>query len=172
MGPPEAAATCSTPGASRRRRSASRRERARARAETAPRCSVLGTTISRLLPMLEMSDSMLALAPRPRPTMVITLATPTTMPSVVRLERSLLRRSSRNAISDEETSMSVPDILMHPPVAEAHRPARVLSHLWLVRDHHHRNAALLVEREEQLHDLQLTCRVQVARGLVCQDQLR
>jgi hypothetical protein len=56
-----------------------------------------GRTISRLVPRLLIWSDTARVAPLPTVTIVITAATPMTMPSVVSTERSRLRRISRSA---------------------------------------------------------------------------
>ena len=74
-----------------------------------------GRTCSRLLPRLLIWSRTAWVAPLPTVTMVITAATPMTMPSTVRKERSRLRRMARRA-----SRMELAHIRRLPP--EAARP--------------------------------------------------
>src|SRR3990167_3431423 len=93
-----------------------------------------------LLPRLEMSALILAVAPPPTVTMMITAATPITIPSTVRKERSALRRISRRARSSTSCHIAGPRgarfVGRHDAVHETHGAARTCRHLGLVGDHH------------------------------------
>ena len=65
---------------------------------TPPEVVAPGMTIKRFVPRLWICFCTAASAPCPMLTMVITAATPMMMPSIVRMERSLLRRSARKAV--------------------------------------------------------------------------
>jgi hypothetical protein len=56
-----------------------------------------GASMSRLLPRLAFSSVTFRVAPLPSVTRMMTAATPRMMPSIVRMERMTLRRSSRKA---------------------------------------------------------------------------
>ncbi len=67
-----------------------------------------GRTISRLLPRLAIWSCTAWVAPLPSVTMVITAPTPITMPSMVRKERSKLRRIERKASNNVLSSIRPP----------------------------------------------------------------
>jgi hypothetical protein len=66
-----------------------------------------GLTISRLVPRLAILLSMARVAPLPSVTIVMTAATPMTIPRMVRNDRSRLRRTERRASSSMLSSMVV-----------------------------------------------------------------
>ena len=94
-----------------------------------------GITISRLLPRLEIWSETERVAPLPSVTIVMTAATPMTMPSMVRNERSRLRRIARSASSDGVATASrrsrVAAIAVDAAVDEADDAPRVGGHVRL-----------------------------------------
>ena len=66
-----------------------------------------GRMTSRLFPILEMFCFTVSVAPRPRVTMVMTAATPMTIPITVRNERVRFRRISRRAMSSALKVMAI-----------------------------------------------------------------
>ena len=126
-----------------------------------------------------MSACTCAVAPSPIVTIVMTAATPMTMPRMVSDERSTLRRISRSASSDGVPehqaalrTRHVGFVALDDAVAEAHDAARPGGDVGLVRDHRDRDAALLVERRQQFHDLGAGRGVEVAGRLVGEQHLR
>src|SRR5579872_2632894 len=131
-----------------------------------------------------------ALAPSPIASMAITENTPNTMPSIVSPERNLcsirlfkpswimrIRRErdilyplvstgdSRSTIDVGRSGFLEDDAVAHHDLALG-----PVGDVLLVRDHDDR-APLLIERPEHLHDLVAGCRIEVAGGLVGQDDL-
>ena len=114
--------------------------------------------------------------PAPSVTMAITAATPMTMPSTVRNERSALRMI---VLSDSlRVSASMSGSLRRRPVMgdvaveEMDDAVRVGRHIGLVGDHGDGDAGVAVERGEQFHDVAAGRRVEVAGRLVGEDDLR
>src|SRR5512138_181162 len=152
-------------------------------------------TCNRFVPSFCISACTWAVAPSPIVTIVITEATPITMPKIVSAERSALRRISRNArrrafrnIGTLRASAGcwglssfdalaralrfVDRIAFDQPVSEPDDAPSPGRNVGLVRDHDDRDAALLIERGEQRHDVVARCRVEVAGRLVCEQHLR
>src|SRR5262249_53899505 len=103
-------------------------------------------------------------------TTAITEETPIRIPSTVRSERSLLARSDANAMrTASENGMSGPPLVaLDLSVADVDRAVRVLRDVALVGDDDD-GVAVLVQLLEQPHDLLARGRVEVARGLVGQE---
>ena len=98
-------------------------------------------TCSRFVPSFWMSACTCAVAPSPIVTIVITAATPMTMPRIVSDERSTLRRISRSASRmafqniRRASHRRVRFVAFDAAVAEAHDAARPGGDVRLVRDH-------------------------------------
>lgn len=137
-----------------------------------PFCSLLGWAMKRLVPMLEMSAVILLAAPRPRSVMMITEATPITIPSMVREERMGFRRISRNAITIVVHIMRTAPwcrVAIDETILEVDRSGCELRHVGLVGDHYDGNPPGAVEVAQQVHALHLAGRVDVPRRLVGQE---
>ena len=110
-------------------------------------------TTSRLLPSLAMSALTFSVVPLPIVTMAMTAATPMTMPSRVRNERSTLRRIGAQREADgfaEHHAASIASVVgCDVAVEEADGAPRIGGDVGLVRDHHDGQAELAVERGQQ-----------------------
>src|SRR6478609_1989936 len=103
-----------------------------------------------------------------------TAATPITMPSIVSIERILLRRSAE--IASERVAGSISSSLSlvsdDATIAEAYLTRRIGGARRVMRHHQHRDAALLVELRDELHDLPSHLGVEVTGWLVGEDDAR
>ena len=117
-----------------------------------------------------MSAFTFSVVPLPMVIMAMTAATPMTMPSRVRNERSTLRRTesrARRTVSQQHQAASIARrVGLDVAVEEADGALRIGGDVGLVRDHHDGEAELAVERGEQRHDLVAACGVEIAGRLV------
>ncbi len=111
-------AAASTPGTCALIAATSRASKARTSAREPPGPPCPGRAKSRLLPRLPSSSVTRAVAPLPIVTMAITAATPMTMPSTVRKERTALRVIAMTA------SFRVSASIRRPPSGSRPRPCR------------------------------------------------
>ena len=123
-----------------------------------------------------MSDLTFSVVPEPMVSMAMTAATPMTMPSSVRNERSTLRR-----IESSDEADGFPDHARHlqlhgvggdVAVEEADGALGIGGDVGLVRDHGDGQAKLAVEPRQQLHDLVRAGGVEIAGRLVGDEQRR
>ncbi len=96
--------------------------------------------------------------------------TPMMIPSMVRKERILLPRIDLKAIWTDCISHPVSLVHLDLPVHDMQGSLRVPGNIRVVRDQHD-GVALFVQMIEHLHDFRACLAVQVACGLVSQDQL-
>src|SRR3972149_5499087 len=132
----------------------------------------------RVVPWLWTCSSMAARAPAPRAIMVMTEATPMITPSMVRAERTLLRRRARRGRGGRSGPPprvgAAGDGGLGEDASVAHQDhaRRVLRDVVLVGDEDDREPPLPVEPLQDLHDLEAGPAVEVARGVVGEDHLR
>src|SRR4051812_49332582 len=93
------------------------------------------------------------------------------MPSIVSIERILLRSSAEMARARVAGSMLGGPAFIgdDASIAKPNLPWRVGGAGRVVRDHQHRDSPLLVQVRDQLHDLAAHLRVEVAGRLVSED---
>ena len=161
---------------------------------TPPCWKLPALTMIMLVPAAWICVSIDDCAPVPSATIVITADTPMIMPSMVSAVRILLRASALNATRSTIRN----DMVRRPPrssgscasssaavrrlvtarsvftsaVAERHDARAVLGDVGFVRDQHDGDAALDVQALEQAHHLDAGPRVEVAGGLVGEQDRR
>ena len=90
-----------------------------------------------------------AVVPWPSVTMTMTAATPMTMPSTVRIERSALRRivrtESLSGLVEHQAASAAGAVICDPAVEEADDAVGVGRHVRLVGDHDDGDALVAVE---------------------------
>src|SRR3990170_2453691 len=147
------------------------------------------------VPWLWICWSIEARAPEPSAIMAITDATPMITPSMVSAERTLLRRIARSATRRvswmsiappsglgfdgrqrqqlrRRVASALDRLVAHDaPVADRDDAGGVAGDVVLVGDQQHGDAAVAVETLQDLHDLDAGAAVEIAGGLVGQDQL-
>src|SRR5918997_1047880 len=154
-----------TPSISRRIAAASssvRVEAAPAPSRAPPWVTLPGVTMARLAPSERICRSTRFRAPAPIATMAITAATPMTMPSTVRSERSVFApmadradrtasvrrmRASRRVLASR-VERRLPPVLHHPPVPEANDAAGMAGDVGVVGDEDHSDALPVQVLEE------------------------
>ena len=123
-----------------------------------------------LAPRLEICSATAAVAPLPSVTIVTTAATPMTMPSVVRNERSrcrLISRMARMMVVKNIRPAPLPcSTRLDQAVAEMDDGAGIGGHVGLVGDHQDGDAEVAVEVGQQVHDLERGLAVEIAGRLV------
>ena len=154
--------------------------------------------VTTFVPALRMRSSIDDWAPCPMATMTITAATPMIMPSAVSAVRMALRRRAVTAMDNVMAGDMVgslcrellaPGVVLaklvrritallhgpiepHTPVAETDDARRVLGDVGLVGHEHDRDALFGVQPLEDPHYLDAGPRVEIARGLVREEQRR
>ena len=92
------------------------------------------------VPIAEICSLTDCVAPRPSVTIVITAATPITIPSIVRNERKRLRRIELAAKISVFKNIDLIFLGKDLAVHEFNNPGGVLSHLWFMGHHHNSDA--------------------------------
>ena len=137
-----------------------------------PNSNLPGTTMMMLEPSPSTWSSTSCLAPLPRATRTTTAATPITTPSMVSALRSRLARSASSATRNASppSSTPAPPVRSSSPSRTWMRRRAMRRDLEVVGDDDDRDAPLDDERLEDGHDLGPAAGVEVAGGLVGQQQ--
>ena len=102
--------------------------------------------------------------------------TPSTMPAdgqqTSQQMLARVRPTDQPQQNHRATSSRRPDVREHPAVAQLDGPRAALRHRLVVRDHQHRRSQPVVQIVDQLQDLRAGLRIQIAGGLIGQQNRR